>query len=148
VASLILMTGLRPIHLVQQTVSGTRAAFANLHDWRLRRKMGKADIKGQLEISRRELAKQRRSIEKQLKKKGAPVPEPSAAFISPEELANRPKPKVVDTTALPSEPAVAARKPSLAELRAGGQRSTIASGLTSRTWDPKTYRLPGLERLD
>src|SRR5438105_5230982 len=147
VASLILMTGLRPIHLVQQTVSGTRAAFANLHDWRLRRKMGEADIKGQLEISRRELAKQRRSIEKQLKKKGAPVPEPSAAFISPEELADRPAPKVVDATALPEE-SIARKKPSLAELRGSSSRSTSsAPGLTGRAWDPKTYALPGLDLL-
>ena len=147
VASLILMTGLRPIHLVQQTVSGTRAAFANLHDWRLHRKLRKADIKGQLEISQRELAKQRRSIEKQLKKKGAPVPEPSASFISPEELADRPAPKVVDATALPEE-SIARKKPSLAELRGSSSRSTSpSSGLTDRAWDPKTYALPGLDLL-
>ena len=147
VASLILMTGLRPIHLVHQTVAGTRAAFANLHDWRLHRKLRKADIKGQLEISQRELAKQRRSIEKQLKKKGAPVPEPSASFISPEELADRPAPKVVDATALPEE-SIARKKPSLAELRGSSSRSTSpASGLTDRAWDPKTYALPGLDLL-
>jgi S-DNA-T family DNA segregation ATPase FtsK/SpoIIIE len=148
VASLILMTGLRPIHLVQQTLSGTRAAFERLHERRLHRQLRKADIKGQLEISRRELAKQRRSIEKQLKKKGAPVPEPSATFISPEELADRPAPKVVDATALPGESIAARRKPSLAELRGSGQRSTPAApGLTSRAWDPKTYALPGLDLL-
>src|SRR6184192_4562312 len=147
VASLILMTGLRPIHLVQQTVSGTRAAFAKLHDWRLQRKLRKADIKGQLEISRKELAKQRRSIEKQLKKKGAPVAEPTAAFISPEELADRPAPKVVDATALPEE-SIARKKPSLAELRGSSSRSTSTGpGLTNRAWDPKTYALPGLDLL-
>ena len=147
IASLILMTGLRPIHLVQQTVSGTRAGLSKLHDWRLHRQLRKADIKGQLEISRRELAKQRRSIEKQLKKKGAAVPEPSAAFISPEELDDRPAPKVVDATALPEE-SIARKKPSLAELRGTGQRSTsTAPGLTSRAWDPKTYALPGLDLL-
>src|SRR5437879_1845292 len=147
-ATLILMTGLRPIHLVRQTVTGTRRGVAKLHDWRLHRQLRKSDLKGQLEISQRELSKQRRVIEKQLKKKGASVPEPSAAFISPEELANRPKPKVVDTTALPSETAGTRRKPSLAELRAAGQRSTSTPGLTSRTWDPKTYVLPGLDLLD
>ena len=148
VASLILMTGFRPIHLVQRTVSGTRAAFARWHDWRLHRQLRKADIKGRLEISRRELAKQRRSIEKQLKKKGAPVPEPSSAFISPEELANRPAPKVVDATALPEESIAGRKKPSLAELRGSSSRSTsAASGLTGRAWDPKTYALPGLDLL-
>ena len=148
VASLILMTGVRPIHLVQQTVSGTRAAFARLYEWRLHRKLRKADIKGQLEISRKELAKQRRSIEKQLKKKGAPVPEPAAAFISPEELADRPVPKVVDTTALPEESP--RKKPSLAELRgAATARSTSSAGsFSSRSWDPTKYTLPGLDLLN
>jgi len=147
-ASLILMTGLRPIHLVQQTVSGMRAGFGRLHQWRVQRQLRKADIKGQLEISKRELAKQRRSIEKQLKKKGAPVPEPATAFISPEELAGRPAPKVVDTTALPDEP-VARKKPSLAELRGSSARSTSApAGLTSRAWDGKNYALPGLDLLN
>jgi DNA segregation ATPase FtsK/SpoIIIE, S-DNA-T family len=147
VASLILMTGLRPIHLVQETVSGTRAAFAKLHDWRLHRQLRKADIKGQLEISQRELTKQRRSIEKQLKKKGAPVTEPSTAFISPEELADRPAPKVVDATALPEESMTARKKPSLAELRGTGRSTSTVPGLTSRNWDPKSYTLPGLDLL-
>jgi S-DNA-T family DNA segregation ATPase FtsK/SpoIIIE len=147
-ATLILMTGLRPIHLVRQTVTGTRRGVAKLREWRLHRQLRKSDLKGQLEISQRELSKQRRVIEKQLKRKGASVPERSAAFISPEELANRPKPKVVDTTALPSETAGTRRKPSLAELRAAGQRSTSTPGLTSRTWDLKTYALPGLDLLD
>ena len=146
-ACLILMTGLRPIHLVQQTVSGTRAAFARLHQWRVERQMRKADIKGQLEISKRELAKQRRSIEKQLKRKGAPVSEPAAAFISPEELAGRPTPKVVDTTALPEEPA--RKKPSLAELRGSSAKpAKTSAGLTSRAWDGKNYVLPGLDLLN
>jgi S-DNA-T family DNA segregation ATPase FtsK/SpoIIIE len=147
VATLILMTGLRPIYLVRQTVSGTRAAFSKLHDWRLHRQLRKSDLKGQLEISQKELAKQSRQLEKRLKKKGAAVPEPSATFISSEELADRPKPKVVDTTALPSEAATPRRKPSLAELRAGGPKPAAASGLTTRVWDPKTYTLPGLDLL-
>src|SRR2546430_3634351 len=41
--------------------------------------------------------------EKALRKKGMPVSESVGAAISPEELADRPEPKVVDTTALPSE---------------------------------------------
>ena len=154
-ASLILMTGLRPIHLVHQTVSGTRAAFAKMHHWRVQRQMRRADIKGQLEISKRELAKQRRLIEKQLKKKGAAVPEPAGTFISPEELADRPAPRVVDTTALPGETATARKKPSLAELRGSSARPTSSAsaartpgGLTSRAWDGKNYVLPGLDLLN
>jgi DNA segregation ATPase FtsK/SpoIIIE, S-DNA-T family len=147
VATLILMTGLRPIYLVRQTVSGTRGAFSKLHEWRLRRQLRNSDLKGQLAISQKELAKQSRQLEKRLKKKGAAVPEPAAAFISPDELAGRPKPKVVDTTALPSEPGAQRRKPSLAELRGSGSKPVAAPGLTTRVWDPKTYTLPGLDLL-
>jgi hypothetical protein len=81
-------------------------------------------------------------------KNGAPVAEPAAAFISPEELATRPKPKVVDTTALPDELGPPRKKPSLAELRAGSQKPAASAGLTSRNWDAKPYTLPGLDLLD
>jgi DNA segregation ATPase FtsK/SpoIIIE, S-DNA-T family len=74
------------------------------------------------------------------------VPEPAAAVISPEELANRPKPKVVDTTALPSEPAK--KKPSLAELRGNETKTKAPAGLTSKTWDADNYTLPGFDLLD
>src|SRR6266480_3804048 len=147
-ATLILMTGLRPIHFVRETVTASRRGLVKLHEWQLHRQLGRADIKGQLEINQKELAKQQRSIEKQLKKKSAPLTEPAAAFITPEELANRPKPKVVDTTTLPSEASALPRKPSLAELRAGGQKDLISSGLTNRNWDAKSYTLPGLDLLD
>jgi DNA segregation ATPase FtsK/SpoIIIE, S-DNA-T family len=147
VATFILATGLRPIHVVRQTVAGTRQAFLRLHDRRLQRQLRNSDLKGQLEISRKELVKQTRVIEKQLKKQGAPVTEPAAAFVSPEELADRPKPKVVDTTALPS--GSAKRKPSLAELRGTSARSTSAApGLTSREWRAENYVRPGLDLLD
>jgi S-DNA-T family DNA segregation ATPase FtsK/SpoIIIE len=146
VASLILMTGLRPIHLVRETVTLTRRLAGKLHDWRLHRQLRNSDLKGQLEISQKELTKQRRSIEKQLKKKGAPVAEPSAAFIAPEEFADRPNPKVVDTTALPND--APRKKPSLAELRSGAEKSKSPAGLATRTWSSDNYVLPGLDLLD
>jgi S-DNA-T family DNA segregation ATPase FtsK/SpoIIIE len=74
------------------------------------------------------------------------VPEPAAAVIPPEELANRPKPKVVDTTALPSEPPK--KKPSLAELRGSETKPKAPAGLTSKTWDAQNYTLPGFDLLD
>ena len=117
--------------------------------------MRKSDLKGQLEISQRELEKQQRLIEKRLKKKGAPVPEPAGVFVAPEELANRPKPKVVDTTALPIEPPK--KKPSLAELRNAEKSSAekkerkekaLSAGLSSQAWDAEHYILPTLDLLD
>ena len=145
VASLILMTGLRPIHLVRETVAAARRLADKLYDWRLHRQLRNSDLKGQLEISQKELTKQRRSIEKQLKKKGAPVAEPSATFITPEEFADRPDPKVVDTTALPNN--APRKKPSLAELRGGAEKKAPV-GLATRTWSSDNYVLPGLDLLD
>jgi DNA segregation ATPase FtsK/SpoIIIE, S-DNA-T family len=146
-AALILMTGLRPIHLVRQSVAAVHRGMALLRDWQRARRMRKSDLKGQLEISQRELAKQQRTLERQLKKKGAPVSEPAGAVVPPEELANRPKPKVVDTTALPNETARSRKKPSLAELRENEKKPAPAP-LTSRTWDAENYALPGIELLD
>ncbi len=146
--SLILMTGLRPIFLVRQSVSATRQRIADARAWRLQRSLRQADLKGQLEINQRELAKRQRTIERQLKKKGAPVSDATAA-ISAEELANRPKPKVVDTTALPNEQSPESRKkPSLAELRGKEKSSKTLDGLTSQKWDAENYSLPGLDLLD
>ena len=147
VTTLILMTGLRPIHLVRESVAATRRASAKLHEWRLRRRLRKSNLKEKIEISEKELAKQRRLLEKQLKRKRA-APQTAGALILPEELANRPKPKVVDTTALPDEQTSGRRKPSLAELRAAGEKAKPAASLPSRTWDSKTYSLPGLKLLD
>src|SRR5438552_3667646 len=112
--TLILMTGLRPIHIVRETVAAMQRAHAGVREWRLRRQLRKSNHKEKLEISEKQLAKQRGLLEKQLRKKGMPVADAGGPMISPEELANRPKPRVVDTTAFPSEQETS-RKPSLAE---------------------------------
>ena len=143
--TLILVTGLRPIHLVREMVSLTRRSVAKMAEWRVRRRIRKSDLTEQLKTQ-----KQRRALEalqKQLKKKGVPVPEPVATMISPEELANRPKPKVVDTTALPSDHETR-RKPSLAELRASEQKSKSAASVMTPAWKSENYRLPEMALLD
>jgi S-DNA-T family DNA segregation ATPase FtsK/SpoIIIE len=143
VAALILMTGLRPIHLVRETVALTGRLSARLHEWRLNWQLRGTDLKGQLEIEKKEKARQQRAVEKQLKKLGAPVSDNS---LVPEEFADRPDPKVVDTTALPNQSP--RRKPSLAELRGGAEKSKPAAGLTTRTWHSENYTVPGLDLLD
>src|SRR6266542_1831520 len=147
--TLILVTGLRPIYLIRETVVASGRVGAGLQEWQLRRRLRKADLRGKLEIREKQLAKERRMYEKALRKKGMPVPEPVGAAISPEELANRPTPKVVDTTALPSEHVRPfGRKPSLAELRASEERAKAASSVTSGTSSWEDYVLPGLDLLD
>src|SRR5205809_1058823 len=147
--TLILVTGLRPIHLVRETVGATRRVGTRLHEWQLQRKLGKLNLKEKLEISERQLAKQRRSLEKQLRKKGMPVPEPIGATISAEELANRPTPKVVDTTAFSNEQmAPSGRKPSLAEMRARSEKPKLDSSVESTTSSWEDYVLPAFDLLD
>src|SRR5215469_47999 len=144
--TLILVTGLRPIHLVREMVNLARRSMTKQHEWRLRRRIRKSDLREKLKTE-----KERRALEalqKQLKKKGVPVPEPVASMISPAELANRPAPKVVDTTAPPSEAAVTRRKPSLAELRATEEKAKASSSPTSAVSKWEDYVLPGLDLLE
>jgi S-DNA-T family DNA segregation ATPase FtsK/SpoIIIE len=146
--SLILMTGLRPIHLVRQSVLATRRGLVALRLWLLHRRMRKADLKGQLEISQQQIARQQRALEKKLRKKGPPVSEPAGAGATPEEFANRPEPKVVDTTALPEGPTGSRRKPSLAELKRGLKTPPAPPLTTAADWDGENYELPGIDLLE
>jgi hypothetical protein len=107
--------------------------------------MRRADLKEQLEISQAQIAKQQRAIEKKLRKKG--VPEPAESFAPPVEFANRPEPKVVDTTALPAEPAPPRKKPSLAELKRAGKIRCPAL-TTAQEWAAENYELPGIDLLE
>jgi S-DNA-T family DNA segregation ATPase FtsK/SpoIIIE len=143
--TLILVTGLRPIHLVHETVALMRRMTVRLQEWRLRDRLRRSDLKGKLEINEQQLARRRRLLEKQLKKKGMGAGELNGPMISPEELLNRPKPKVVDTTALPEQET--RRKPSLAELRASDKGKATPSVMTP-AWTSENYLLPGMDLLD
>ncbi len=144
--TLILVTGLRPIHFVREMVNLTRRSVAKLHEWRVRRTIRKSDLKEQLKTQKGRSALE--ALQKQLKKKGLPVPEPVATMISPDELANRPAPKVVDTTVPSTERVVSRRRPSLAELRASEEKSKTATSPTSATSSWDDYVLPGLDLLE
>jgi len=144
--TLILVTGLRPIHLVREMVNLTRRSAAKLHEWRVRRRIRKSDLTEQLKTEKQWRALE--ALQKQLKKKGVPVPQAIPTMISSDELANRPAPKVVDTTVPTTEPAVSRRRPSLAELRASEEKSKAAPSPTSATSSWEDYRLPGLDLLD
>src|SRR4029078_6501288 len=119
--TLIFVTGLRPIHLVREMVSLTRRSVAKMAEWRVGRRIRKSDIKEQQKTQKGRRALE--ALQKQLKKKGVPVPEAIPTAISPEEFSKRPAPKVVDTTVPTAEPVVNRRRPSLAELRANEEKS-------------------------
>ena len=144
--TLILVTGLRPIHLVREMVNLSRRSVAKLYEWRVRRTIRKSDLKEQLKTQKGRRALE--ALQKQLKKKGVPVPEPAATMIAPDELANRPAPKVVDTTVPSTEGVVSRRRPSLAELRASEEKSKAAPSPTSATSSWEDYVLPGVDLLE
>src|SRR6266581_8443192 len=50
--TLILVTGLRPIHLVREMVNLTRQSVAKLHEWRVRRTIRKSDLTEQLKTQK------------------------------------------------------------------------------------------------
>jgi S-DNA-T family DNA segregation ATPase FtsK/SpoIIIE len=144
--TLILVTGLRPIHFVREMVNLARRSVAKLAQWRVRRRIRKSDLREKLKTE-----KERRALEalqKQLKKKGVPVPEPAAAMISSEELSNRPAPKVVDTTVPSTEPVVNRRRHSPAEQLATKEKATPAPTPVSATSSWEDYILPGIDLLE
>ena len=144
--TLILVTGLRPIHLVREMVNLTRRSVAKQAEWRVRRRIRKSDLTEQLKTQKQQRALE--ALQKQLKKKGVPVPEPVSPMILPDELANRPAPKVVDTTVQSNEAAVSRRRPSLAELRASEERSKAVPSPTTATSSWENYVLPGIDLLE
>ena len=77
--TLILVTGLRPIHLVREMVNLTRRSVAKQAEWRVRRRIRKSDLTEQLKTQKQQRALE--ALQKQLKKKGVPVPEAAPTMI-------------------------------------------------------------------
>ena len=144
--TLILVTGLRPIHLVREMVNLTRRSVAKQAEWRVRRRIRKSDLTEQLKTQKQQRALE--ALQKQLKKKGVPVPEAVPPMTLPDELRNRPAPRVVDTTVQSNGPAVSRRRPSLAELRASEEKSKAAASPTTATSSWENYVLPGIDLLE
>src|SRR5262252_700711 len=57
--TLILVTGLRPIHLVREMVSLTRRSVAKLQEWRVRRRIRKSDLREQLKTQKERCSRAR-----------------------------------------------------------------------------------------
>src|SRR3954466_2100101 len=143
--TLILVTGLRPIHLVREMVNLSRRSVARQAEWRVRRRIRKSDLTEQLKTQKQQRALE--ALQKQLKKKGVPVPD-AVTTISPDELAGGPTPKVVDTTVQMTQPAASRRRPSLAELRASEEKPKAAPSPTNATSSWEDYILPGIDLLE
>lgn len=91
VMSLVMLTGLQPISLVRQLIALPGKWSAAWEKSRLEN----ADERGRLDIEEQRLLREQRKLERQLKKKGEPVP-----VEANEERADRPLPQVIDTSML------------------------------------------------
>ena len=94
------------------------------------------------------MAKQQRSIEKQLKRKGAPVAAHPRQRSRWRNLPYRPKPKVVDTTALPRICPRRARNLRSPSCAARKRPRTALDGLTTSEMGRETTSLPGIDLLE
>jgi S-DNA-T family DNA segregation ATPase FtsK/SpoIIIE len=125
--SLILLTGMRPIHVLRQT----RVAFVQWREERERIRLERADAQEKLELNRKKLEREKKRLEKELRKQGKAIP----AVVDEEEPAPvLPEPKIFDATA----PAAVVAKPKPKEEK-----------LTPQTAPHfENYQLPELDLLD
>jgi S-DNA-T family DNA segregation ATPase FtsK/SpoIIIE len=132
VVSLIWLTGIRPIHLVKQSIQGAKEFFQKIIADNERRKLETADERGRLEANQKKLEREIRKQERELKKKGALPDEP--------EVTNRPEPKIIDASS------VIPAKPSLAEIRGRSTEKEPAVQMAGKHIE--NYQLPSLDLLD
>src|ERR1700736_3795853 len=132
VVSLIWLTGIRPIHLVKQSIQGAKEFFHKIIADNERRKLETADERGRLEANQKKLEREIRKQERELKKKGALPDEP--------EVTNRPEPKIIDASS------VIPAKPSLAEIRGRSTEKEPAVQMAGKHIE--NYQLPSLDLLD
>src|SRR5215469_16149188 len=132
VVSLIWLTGIRPIHLIKQSVLGTKEFFQKIIADNERRRLEAADERGRLEANQKKLERQIRKQKRELKKKGA-LPEEG-------EIPDRPEPKIIDASS------VLPAKPSLGDVRSKGAEKEPAMQMAEKHIE--NYQLPSLDLLD
>lgn len=131
VTSLILMSGLRPIHLVRQI----RTSFVAWREERERRRIAALDEESQLELSRKKLEREQKRLEKELRKQGKSIPPPPG--VTELEEPAFPEPKIIDANSpLPQKPPMPA-KPKDEKFSPAMQALHL-----------ENYQLPDLDLLD
>jgi DNA segregation ATPase FtsK/SpoIIIE, S-DNA-T family len=98
--SLIWLTGIRPVTVLKQTLSGINNLLRKAATDREQKRLAAADQRERLDLDQRKIEREIKKQERELKKKGVSLPE--------EPAVPRPEPKVIDTLAAPLTP----KKPS------------------------------------
>jgi DNA segregation ATPase FtsK/SpoIIIE, S-DNA-T family len=120
--SLIWLTGIRPVTILKQIFTGTRALARKAATEREQKRLAAADERERLELDQRKIEREIKRQERELKKKGVSLPEEAPPV--------RPEPKVFDTVAAPAP----SKKPSR----------------PARSPEPvsEDYQLPGIDLFD
>ena len=169
--ALILMTGLHPVVQVRKVADFLHRKAVAWNERRLANRLARASQQELLDMERRDLAKEQRKLEKQLRRKGVdplPLPENPAALRpgSPDdEFASLPLPKITDNSISPvatvaAETVPPAKKQSLSDLLASNKTAKAAAagealgvggiGAAAALGDIRfaDYQRPGFDLLD
>ncbi|HPA16834.1 MAG TPA: DNA translocase FtsK [Verrucomicrobiae bacterium] len=162
--ALILLLKIRPLKMI-------REAGPMIVNWMYRWQMARADAAKRLELQRKHLEREKRQLEKQLKKVGAgvvEVEEASGAAHKPEvpeepptRRVLRPEPKIIDAAGMPPDQAAPAgpevarepkapkperRRPPVAKPKGAGEGARTAAPQPTSTFE--NYQLPPLSLLE
>jgi DNA segregation ATPase FtsK/SpoIIIE, S-DNA-T family len=136
VVSLIWLTGIRPIHLIKNSVRGTKDLFRRMAENSERRRMKAANERERLEANQKRIEREIRKQERELKKKGILPEEPEP------DTATYPEPRIIDSSAaFPDR-----TKPSLAELKGKGRDKEQVLAIGGQHIE--NYELPTVELLE
>lgn len=139
VISLILATGVRPIHVLMASVTALKRWISNSIAAAEKRKLERASEAERKAVELKRLAKEQRLVEKTLRKKGiSPDSIPAAGPSGSEPEAFRPPPKVTDT----SLPLPVASKP---KPKAEKKEQSL---LQNNAAAFENYELPEMDLLD
>jgi DNA segregation ATPase FtsK/SpoIIIE, S-DNA-T family len=134
IVSLIWLTGIRPIHLIKNSVRGTKDLFRRMAEESERRRMKAANERERLEANQKRIEREIRKQERELKKKGILPEEP--------DTASYPEPRIIDSSAaFPDR-----TKPSLAELKGKGRDKEQALAIGGQHIE--NYELPTVQLLE
>jgi DNA segregation ATPase FtsK/SpoIIIE, S-DNA-T family len=136
VVSLIWLTGIRPIHLIKNSVRGSKDFFRRMAEESERRRMKAANERERLEASQKKIEREIRKQERELKKKGIQPEEPEP------DTASYPEPRIIDSSAaFPDR-----TKPSLAELKGKGRDKEQVLAVGGQHIE--NYELPTVQLLE
>ena len=133
--SLVLATGIRPIHLLVETISWIKRSIIHAFEAAEERRLTNASEAERHEAELHRLEKEQRRLEKDLRKKGVPSAVIASNTLEPAPF--RPPPKVTDTSV---------PLPSALKLKSEKKEQALLNPTAAGAFD--NYQMPDLDLLD